>query len=93
LKPAVISLMKRLTYPKSIQNSLHFNLIEESRALVCSEDEDTKAGRDPENGGTPEALRVDYLLPKDIALTAGSRYWTNLILDTQVSWCSFLRSL
>jgi hypothetical protein len=85
--------MKRLTYPKSIQNSLHFNLIEESRALVCSEDEDTKAGRDPENGGTPEALRVDYLLPKDIALTERSRYWKNLILDTLVSWCSFLRSL
>lgn len=93
LEPAVISLMKRLTYPKSIQDSLHFNFIEDSRALVYTKDEDTKAGRDPEIGGIPEALRLDYLLPTDIALTEGSRYGTNLILDTQASWCSYLRSL
>jgi hypothetical protein len=85
LKPALISLVKRPTYPKSIQDSLHFNLIEESRALVYTEDEDIKAGRDPENGSTPEALRLNYLLPTDIALTEGSRYGTNLILDTQAS--------
>jgi hypothetical protein len=85
MDPRVISLMKRLTYPKSIQDSLQFNFNEDSHALVYTEDEDIKAGRDPENGGTLEALRLDYLLSKDIALTEGSRYGTNLILDTQVS--------
>jgi hypothetical protein len=73
---------------KSIQDSLHFNLIEDSRALVYTEDEDIKATRDPENGDIPEALRLNYLLPTDIALTEGSRYGTSLILDTQASWCS-----
>jgi len=93
LDPRVISLMKRLTYPKSIQGSFRFDFIEESRALVYTEDEDINTGRDPENGGIPEALRLDYLLPTDIVLTEGSRYGTNLILDTQASWRSFFCSL
>jgi hypothetical protein len=88
LEPAVISLMKRLTYPKSIQDSLHFNFIEDSRALVYTEDEDIEAGRDLGNGGILESLRPNYLLPTDITLTEGSRYGTNLILDAQASRCS-----
>jgi hypothetical protein len=42
LDSCVISLMKRLPYPESIQDSLHFNFIEDSRALVYIEDEDSR---------------------------------------------------
>jgi hypothetical protein len=42
--------MKSLTYPKSIQDSLEFNFIEETRAIVYTKDKDIKTGHDPGNG-------------------------------------------
>lgn len=87
LDDRVISLMQRLPCPRDIETSTDFNFIEETRCPVYLDDEDIKESRDPENDGSPEELRLDYLLPTDIALTIGMRYGKSLVLDTKESRC------
>ncbi|KUJ18112.1 uncharacterized protein LY89DRAFT_684036 [Mollisia scopiformis] len=83
LDQRVVSLMQQLPYPKDVQTSLDFDLIDETRSPVYTDDDDIEECRDPENAGTPEDIRLDYLLPTDVALTIGKRYGTNLVLDTK----------
>lgn len=87
LDDRVISLMQRLPYPKDVQGSLDFYIIDENRCFVYIDDNDVKDGRDSESAATGEELRLDYLLPTDNALTHGSRYGTSLVLDTKESGC------
>jgi hypothetical protein len=54
---------------------------------VYLDDEDIKESRDPEHDGSPEELRLDYLLPTGVALTIGKRYGKSLVLDTKDSGC------
>lgn len=85
LDERVISLMRRLPCPRDVETSTDFDFIEETRCPVYLDDEDIKESRDPENDGSPEELRLDYLLPTDIALTIGRRYGKSLVLDTKES--------
>ncbi|KAE8452787.1 hypothetical protein EG329_013059 [Mollisiaceae sp. DMI_Dod_QoI] len=85
LDERVVFLMQLLPCPKSIDDSYHFDLIQDSRALAYVDEGGIEEGRDPENAGTHEELKLDYLLPTDVALTIGGRYGTSLVLGTKDS--------
>lgn len=84
LDQRVVSLMQQLPCPRDLETSFDLDIIGETRGPVYVDDDDVRDGRDPENAGTG-VLRLDYLLPTDIALTIGKRYGKSLILDTQAS--------
>ncbi|KAF7529695.1 hypothetical protein G7054_g9775 [Neopestalotiopsis clavispora] len=84
--PAAVSLMKRLPYPKKQEMQLDISLLPEGFPLVYTHDSDIYNGRDPEyapSGGLIP-LRLDFLLPQDVALTLMyTRDGVSHILDTQ----------
>ncbi|ETS76493.1 hypothetical protein PFICI_11880 [Pestalotiopsis fici W106-1] len=84
--PAVISLMKKLPYPKKREMQLDISLLPQGFPLVYTDDLDIELGRDPQNApsGGLEPLRLDFLLPQDVALTLMyTRDGVSHILDTQ----------
>lgn len=87
LSPAVISLIEKLPCPIDEETALSFEFLTESRAVVYTDDKDLKESRDPNNAGTLEDIRLDYLLPSDVALTIGRLYGVSLVLDTKESLC------
>jgi hypothetical protein len=87
LNPRVVSLMKRLPYPTTLQTSLNFDLLEDTRAPNYTIDSEIEDGRDPDGVGTRDDKRLAYLAPTDIALTIGGLYGTLLVLDTRESLC------
>lgn len=85
LDPAVILLMKRIPYPVASGYAWEIPFAPYSRAFVYLEDDEIRAGRDPEQADMLEELRLDYLLPHEIALTCSIDESTTWVLDTKES--------
>lgn len=85
IDPAVISLMKHLPYVEDKDPVDVLFLFPESRPFYYLDDQELRAGRDPELADTMESPRLDYLLPQDIAFTCGIRYGEAIVLDTKES--------
>ncbi|CZR66790.1 uncharacterized protein PAC_16691 [Phialocephala subalpina] len=86
LDPAVTSLMKKLPYLDSdLRGQVH--LFPGSEPYSFLKDGDILESRDPENlpprPGKESKLRLDYLLPHDVALAHNLRYGMTLVLDTK----------
>ncbi|RAK72502.1 uncharacterized protein BO72DRAFT_452590 [Aspergillus fijiensis CBS 313.89] len=69
LDPAVISLLKRLPYPRTSRLAETVPITPLSRAFVYLEDEEIRGGRDPKRYGHVDELRGDVLRPQEIALS------------------------
>ncbi|KAK6223281.1 hypothetical protein LQW54_000398 [Pestalotiopsis sp. IQ-011] len=86
IDPVVVSLMKRLPYPKKRETQVEFCLLPGGWPLVYTHYQDIYAGRDTENAPIGERLDFNYTLPHDIALTLfGHRDGYSTILDTKES--------
>jgi hypothetical protein len=86
LSSAVISLMKKIPYPKDSEEIAYsYPFINHSTAAVYTEVECIIAGRDPENYNLGKPLRADVFKPSEIALTFAKRDGVNIILDTNES--------
>jgi len=106
LDAAVISLMKKIPYVDSREQEeddvierpdLHgFHLFPRSMAYSFLRDDDITESRDPENlpprPGEKSELRLDYILPHDIALSHNLRDGMTLVLDTKDSMFNLLYS-
>jgi hypothetical protein len=83
LAPSVISLMKNIPYVHSLHG---FHIFPRSEAYSFLRDQDIIESRDPENlaplPGEESELRLDYLLPHDVALSHNLRDGMTLVLDT-----------
>ncbi|KAJ5256739.1 hypothetical protein N7478_012843 [Penicillium angulare] len=66
LTPEVVSLIKKIPYTVG---GYEKPPLLQSRAYEYLNDDDIRNGRDPENTGTSEPLRMDFLKPWEIALT------------------------
>ena len=92
LDSAVISLMKKLPY---INGDLRYGiyLFPGSIPYCFLQDGDILESRDPENlpqkEGVEETIRLDYILPHDIALSHNLRDGMGLVLDTKASIVTF----
>ncbi|KAL2836712.1 hypothetical protein BJY01DRAFT_251822 [Aspergillus pseudoustus] len=84
LEPAVVSLMKRIPYFYDSSTSRNVEFHEYSRAMVYLEDAEIRGGRDPDLFEIQEP-RLDYLLPRDIALICTEDQGGNIILDTKAN--------
>ncbi|PYI08566.1 hypothetical protein BO78DRAFT_440486 [Aspergillus sclerotiicarbonarius CBS 121057] len=82
LDPAVISLMKRLPYPLTPNLADDIPFMPLSRMFVYLQDDQIRAGRDPDRWGFEEP-RLDFLLPHEIALCCETDQGIHIILDTK----------
>lgn len=88
IDPVVVSLMKRLPYPKEREMQLEFCLLPGGCPLVYTHYQDIYAGRDTENAPMfgMEPLDLTYTLPHDVAITiCCHRDGYSTILDTKES--------
>ncbi|PYI35706.1 hypothetical protein BP00DRAFT_442494 [Aspergillus indologenus CBS 114.80] len=81
LDRAVISLMKRLPYPRTSRLAEAVPITPLSRAFVYLEDAEIRGGRDPERYGHVDELRADVLRPREIALSGFADEGECLVLD------------
>lgn len=80
IEPGVVSLMKRLPYVDGdFRYSIH--LFPQSEPLSYLQDDDIERSRDPD--GEPRRMRRDYILPRDIPLTAPGDEGPYLVLDVR----------
>jgi hypothetical protein len=86
LAPAVISLMKKLPYPKDFDGIAYsYPFLNDTFAAVYTETECIIRGRDPENYVFDKPMRWDLLKPCEIVLTFARRDGVNILLDTEQS--------
>jgi hypothetical protein len=86
LSPAVISLMKKISYPKDYEDVAYsYPFVNHSTVIVYTEAQCIVSGRDPENHGLGEALRMDLLKPTELVSTFARRDGVNILLNTEES--------
>lgn len=94
LSPAVVSLLKRLPYPKDDWIAKEWPIIQECPAVVYTDENALFVTRDPEKAPImvhKDEIRLDYLRPSELALTLGTAddAGTSIILDTDSNTIRF----
>ncbi|KAL3440123.1 hypothetical protein BJX65DRAFT_315095 [Aspergillus insuetus] len=80
LDPAVISLMKRLTYISDFSTTKDIGFYTYSRAMVYLEHDEIRGGRDPTFFEFQEP-RLFHILPHELTLICDGDEGSNIILD------------
>jgi hypothetical protein len=98
LSPAVVSLLKRLPYPKDDWIAKEWPIIQKCPAVVYTDDNALFVTRDPEKAPIivhKDEIRLDYLKPSELALTLGTAddAGTSIILDTDSSMSKLLTTI
>jgi len=83
LSPSVISLMKKIPYPRDFDGIAYaYPCVNDSIAAVYTEADCLTAGRDPESHMLGEPLRMNLLKPSELVLTFARRDGVNILIDT-----------
>lgn len=91
LSPAVISLMKRLPYPREEEDEIghHYPVLADSMALDYTNDKQIVYGRDPDNymGCVTGEVNTEFLLPSELLLVIANQrdLGYHVVLDTATS--------
>jgi hypothetical protein len=87
ISPVVISLMKKLPYPRGTSEGIAWDypIVNNTTTAVYTEPQCIVLGRDPDNVSRGKPVRKDFIKPTQVALTLARFEGISIILDTDES--------